>query len=68
MLTPMINKPTRTTDTSSTILDHILTNDSSSTVLPRILDEIIIEHLPVFMQLNKLIQKKKILKMLLINV
>ena len=55
----MINKPTRITDTSSTILDHrlMLTNDSSSTLLPGILDKIITDHLPVFMIVDKLIQK-----------
>ena len=57
LFTPMINKPTRTTATFSTILDHILTNDSSSAFLPGILDEIITDHLPVFVLVDKLIQK-----------
>ena len=45
----LIDKPTRVTLTSATILDHALTNVSVSSVLPGIMYYNITDHYPIFL-------------------
>ena len=47
-LLPLITKPTRVTETTSTILDHILTNDVHHCILPEIIQYDLSDHYPVF--------------------
>ena len=47
-----ITKPIRVTNSSSTIIDHILTNDTKHSVLPGILCSDISDHNPIFCQIN----------------
>ena len=44
----MITKPTRVTETTSTILDHILTNDVHYCILRGIIQYDLSDHYPVF--------------------
>ena len=53
------DKPTRVTATSSTLLDHILTNDVISQITPGILNSDDNDHFPTFV-LNKNVDKKKV--------
>ena len=47
--TQLINQPTRITQTSSTVIDHIYVNSMSvSHVIPTIVSEDISDHLPIF--------------------
>ena len=45
---PLIIKPTRITSTSSTLLDHIITNITQNTLLPGILRSDLSDHFPTF--------------------
>ena len=45
---PLITKPTRITSTSSTLLDHIITNITQNTLLPGILRSDLSDHFPTF--------------------
>ena len=47
-LLPLITKPTTVTETTSTILDHILTNDVHHCILPGIIQYDLSDHYPVF--------------------
>jgi hypothetical protein len=47
-LIPIITKPTRITDHSSTLIDHIYTNSPISQLTSGILEVDISDHLPVF--------------------
>lgn len=63
-LIPIITKPTRITDHSSTLIDHIYTNLSISHVTSGILEVDLSDHLPVFCiiktEIEKTNKKKKI--------
>ena len=48
----LIDKPTRVTPTSATILDHALTNVSVSSVLPGIIHYDITDHYSIFLKLH----------------
>ena len=45
--TNIIDKPTRVTPTSATVLDHILTNENKHQVIPFVIDYDITDHYPV---------------------
>ena len=47
----LIDHPTRITDRSATLLDHIYTNDMKRDLLPGIILQDISDHLPIFMQI-----------------
>ena len=47
-LLPLITKPTRVTETTSTTLDHILTNDVHHCLLTGIIQYDLSDHYPVF--------------------
>ena len=49
---PIIAYPTRVADTSSTIIDHIITNCSSHSIFPGIIKHDLIDHYPVFCSMN----------------
>ena len=51
--TSQISKPTRITNTSSTIIDHILINNCNVSVMSGILEFQITDHLPVFILIKK---------------
>ena len=54
----IVDKPTRITATSSTLIDHILTNDAISQITPGILNSDVSDHFPTFV-LIKSVDKKK---------
>ena len=45
---PLITKPTRVTEATSTILDHILTNDVHHCIFPGIIQHDLSNHYPIF--------------------
>ena len=49
----IINKPTRITDTSATVLDHIWTNAYTDHIKSGIILQSVSDHLPVFMRADK---------------
>ena len=55
---PIITQLTRVADTSSTIIDHIITNCSSHSVLPGIINSDLTDHYPVFCSINHPIKIK----------
>ena len=44
----LITKPTRVTNSSKTIIDHVLTNDTDSILTPGVLTYSISDHYPIF--------------------
>ena len=52
-LCPIITQPTRVADTSSTIIDHIITNCTSHSILPGIIKSDLTDHYPVFCSINQ---------------
>ena len=55
---PIITQPTRVANTSSTIIDHIITNCTSHSVLPGIIKSDFTVHYPVFGSINHPIKIK----------
>ena len=55
----IVDKPTRVTATSSTLIDHILTNNAISQITPSILNSDVSDHFPTFV-LIKNVDKKKV--------
>ena len=55
----IVDKPTRVIATSSTLIDHILTNDAISQITPGILNSDVSDHFPAFV-LIKNVDKKKL--------
>ena len=49
---PVINKPTRITDTSATVLDHIWTNLHQEQIKSRVILNPLSDHLPLYMCFN----------------
>ena len=49
---PMITQPIRVTDTSSTIIDHVITNCISHSILPGIIKSALTNHYLVFCSIN----------------
>ena len=50
---PLITKPTRVSDSSATIIDHILTNDYEQSIIPAIVEtNEISDHYPILCQVN----------------
>lgn len=48
----LIDKPTRVTSTTATVLDHILTNETLISIKPGVLCYDLTDHYPVFIKLN----------------
>ena len=57
-LCPIITQPTRVADTSSTIIDHIITNCSLHSILPGIIKSDLTGHYPIFCSINHAIKIK----------
>ena len=55
---PLINIPTRVTENSATVIDHIMTNDYQHHIFPRIIKSGISVHYPTFCIVSNLINKK----------
>ena len=55
----LINNPTRVTDTSSSTLDHILTNENRFRVSPFVLNHVITDHYPVMVSVSQNVVKCK---------
>ena len=45
---PIISLPTRVTDTSATLIDHIITNDCKNSIFPGIIKTDLSDHYPIF--------------------
>ena len=45
---PIISLPTRVTDTSATLIDHIITNDCKNSIFPKIIKTDLSDHYPIF--------------------
>ena len=57
---PLITKPTRESDSSATIIDHILTNDYQHSIIPGIVEtNEISDHYPILCQVNLAPTRKK---------
>ena len=55
---PLINVPTRVTDNSSTIIDHIVTNDHTHNILPGVIKTDLTDHYPILCTISNLTLKK----------
>ena len=55
----LIDKPTRVTPSSGTIVDHILTNDSKHQTIPLVFDYDITDHYPVAALINRNLAPKR---------
>ena len=55
----LINKPTRITITTSTLIDNIFTNELKTTVVSKIIVEDLSDHLPIFAICNFDIDRNK---------
>ena len=55
----LIDKPTRVTPSSGTIIDHILTNDSKHHIIPLVFDYDITDHYPVAALINRNLAPKR---------
>ena len=50
---PIITIPTRVTATSSTLLDHIITNDMNQVISPAMIETDMSDHYPILCTVNK---------------
>ena len=56
---PLINKPTRITENSSSILDHIISNDINHPILRGIFEKYnVCSHYAIFCKIGTLVAKK----------
>ena len=55
---PQINVPTRLTDNSSTIIDHIITNDHTHNISSGEIKTDLIDHFPIFCTISNVTLKK----------
>jgi len=58
----LIDKPTKTTRHSTTLIDHIHTNDVKSSIVAGVIIDDISDHLPIFASSKKYHLRKYILK------
>ena len=58
-LFPLISLPTRVTERSSTIIDHVVTNDHEHSILPGIIRSDITDHYPIFCSIELSTLSKK---------
>ena len=57
---PIITKPTRVTDTTATVIDHIITNVTNHEILPRVIETLEVNHhYPVFCQVHNITLPRK---------
>ena len=55
---PLINVPTRVTDNSSTIIDHIITNDHIHNISSGVIKTDLTDHFPIFCTISNVTLKK----------
>ena len=55
----IVTKPTRVTDRSFTVIDHIITNDITHTITPRIILSSITDHYPIACRMSKFQASRK---------
>ena len=57
---PLVTLPKRVTETSSTVIDHIITNDHKHSIIPGIIKSDLTDHYPIFcsIKLRSLPNKK----------
>ena len=56
---PIITTPTRVTDNSSTIIDHIITNDYVHSLSPGVIKSDLTDHFPIFCNISKIANMRK---------
>ena len=50
----LITKPTRVTDKTATVIDHIITNDTAHSILPCVTPTSLTEHYAIMCKINKI--------------
>ena len=55
---PLITLPTRVTNSSATIIDHIITNDNLHTLKPGVIRADLSDHYPIFCTISNISSKK----------
>ena len=50
----LITKPTRVTDKTATVIDHIITNDTAHSVLPRVIRTSLMDHYAIMCKISKI--------------
>ena len=60
----LITKPTRVTDKTTTVIDHIITNDTAHSILPRVIHTSLTDHYAIMCKISKI---EKLGKKLLIS-
>jgi len=56
---PLITLPTRITNKSSTVIDHIMTNDHKNSILPGIIKTDLSDHFPIFCSIDTVTSSNK---------
>ena len=49
-----ITKPTRVTDQTATVIDHIIINDTSYSILPRVIPTFLTDHYALVCKISKI--------------
>ena len=57
----VITKPTRVTDKTATVIDHIITNDTAHSILPRVIRTSLTDHYAIICKISKIEKLGKIL-------
>ena len=50
----LITKPTRVTDKSATVIDHLITNDTTHSILPRVIRTSLTYHYAIMSKISKI--------------
>ena len=50
----LITKPTRVTDKTATVIDHIITNDTAHSILPRVIRTSLTDHYAIMCKISKI--------------
>ena len=50
----LITKPTRVTDKTATVIDHIITNDTAHSILPRVVRTSLTDHYAIMCKISKI--------------
>ena len=50
----LITKPTRVTDKTTTVIDHIITNDTAHSILPRVIHTSLTDHYAIMCKISKI--------------
>ena len=51
---PLITKPTRVTNKTATVIDHIITNDTAHSILPRVIPTSMTDHYAIMCKISKI--------------